>query len=316
MSSKKIILVLGATGAQGGGLARAILRDPDSEFAVRAVTRNPDSEKAKELAVLGAEVVAGDIGDEARITELLQGVYGAFFVTFYWEHQSPERERAEAAGLARAAKAASVQHVIWSTLEDSRDLVPLDDDRMPTLGGKYKVPHFDAKAEANRFFTELGVPTTFLRTGFYWENFIYFGLGPIRGEDGKLFLTLPIGTGRLASIGAEDIGKCALGVFKRGTDFINETIGIAGGHVSGEEFAAGLSQALGETVTYQPLTFGQFRDLGFPGADDLGNMFQYNIEFEAAYTGGRDLEFTRSLNPEVQTFAEWVITNKDAIPRM
>src|SRR5205085_11124728 len=145
--SKKIIVVFGATGAQGGGVAHAILNDVNSEFAVRAVTRDPNSEKAKELAKLGAEIMQADVDDPASIRLALEGAYGAFFVTFFWAHYSPEKEIAEAAAYAQAAKDAGVKHVIWSTLEDVREFVPLDDDRMPTLKEKYKVPHFDGKGE-------------------------------------------------------------------------------------------------------------------------------------------------------------------------
>ena len=146
--SKKIIVVFGATGAQGGGLARAILNDPNTEFAVRAVTRDSNSDKAKELAKMGAEVVTADVDDPASVRRALDGAYGAYFVTFYWAHFSPEKETAEASTYAQAAKGAGLKHVIWSTLEDVREYVPLDDDRMPTLMGKYKVPHFDGKGQS------------------------------------------------------------------------------------------------------------------------------------------------------------------------
>jgi uncharacterized protein YbjT (DUF2867 family) len=220
--AKKIIAVFGATGAQGGGLARAILNDKQSEFSVRAITRDPSSDKAKELASLGAEVVAADIDDSASTKKALDGAYGAYFVTFFWAHFSPEKEYGEAKSMAEAAKAAGLKHVIWSTLEDTRNWVPLDDDRMPTLQGKYKVPHFDSKGEADKLFTELGVPTTFLRASFYWDNFIYFGSGPKKGPDGKLYLTFPLDDKKMAGIAAEDIGKCAYGIFKAGPELIGK----------------------------------------------------------------------------------------------
>jgi uncharacterized protein YbjT (DUF2867 family) len=176
--AKKIIAIVGATGAQGGSLAKAILSDKNSEFSVRALTRDPASDKAKELAAMGAEVVAGDIDDPQSLKQFLEGAYGAFFVTFFWAHFSPEKEMEEARRMAEAAKEAGLKHVIWSTLEDTRQWVPLDDDRMPTLQGKYKVPHFDAKGESDKFFRDEGVPTTFLRASFYWDNFIHFGSGP------------------------------------------------------------------------------------------------------------------------------------------
>ena len=181
MTEKKTIAVIGATGAQGGGLVRAIQADRSGEFRARAITRDPGSEKAKALAALGAEVVAGDVDDTGSLRRAFEGAYGAFCVTFFWDHFSPEKEIAEAGNMAEAAKQTGVSHVIWSTLEDTRRFVPLSDDRMPTLGGKYKVPHYDGKGEADALFTKAGVPTTFLLTSFYWENFIYFGSGPKRG---------------------------------------------------------------------------------------------------------------------------------------
>ena len=178
MSSKPILAVFGATGAQGGGVVRAALADPKSPFSIRAITRNVESDKARALAAQGVEVVAGNIDDEASLVTALAGAHGAFCVTNFWEHFSAERETTQGKNLAGAAKKAGVKHAVWSTFEDVRQYVPLNDSRMPTLHGKYKVPHFDAKADANATFTELGVPTTFLLTSFYWENFDLFRFGP------------------------------------------------------------------------------------------------------------------------------------------
>jgi len=311
--SKKTIAVVGATGAQGGGLARAILADPGGEFAARALTRDPGSAKARELAKLGAEVVAADVDDVGSLRKAFSGAYGAFCVTFYWDHFSPEKELAEARAMAQAAKDAGVKHVIWSTLEDTRRWVPLSDDRMPTLQGKYKVPHFDAKGEANHVFRDLGVPATLLNTSFYWDNLIHFGMGPKKGADGKLAFVLPMGDKKLPGIAAEDIGRCAYGVFKR-PDLIGKEVGIAGEHLTGAQMAAELSRALGQEVVHGAVTPEAFRGFGFPGADDLGNMFQFKRDFEAYYCGARDLGFSRSLNPRLQTFSQWLAANKDRIP--
>lgn len=309
MPEKKVIAVLGATGAQGGGLVRAILADPSGEFAARAVTRDTTSEKARALAAAGAEVVAGDVDDEASLRRAFEGAYGAFCVTFYWAHLSPEREIDEAKKMAAAARAANLQHVIWSTLDDTRKWVPLSDDRMPTLMGKYKVPHFDAKGEADQAFIDAGVPTTFLLTAFYWENFIYFGMGPTRGADGKLAITLPLGDKKMPGIAAEDIGRAALGVFKRGKEMIGRRVGIAGEHLSGSDMAAGFSRILGEEVRYNEIEPAVYRGFGFPGADDLGNMFQFKRDFETDYRASRDCEAARQLNPALQNFSQWLEAN-------
>jgi uncharacterized protein YbjT (DUF2867 family) len=314
MAEKKIIAVMGATGAQGGGLVRAILDDPSRTFTARAVTRDPGADKARALAELGAEVVAGDIDDAESLKPALAGAYGAYCVTFFWAHFSPEKEIAEATAMALAARHAGVQHVIWSTLEDTRAWVPLTDDRMPTLMGKYKVPHFDAKGESNQLFTGLGLPTTFLLTSFYWDNFIYFGMGPKKGPDGALAITLPMGEKKLPGIAAEDIGRCALGIFRKGNELVGKTVGIAGEHLTGTEMAASFTRALGQDVSYNSVPPEVYRSFGFPGAEDLGNMFQFKRDFNDAFCGARDIAVARALNPALQTFDTWLAESKGRIP--
>ena len=314
MAQKKIIAVVGATGAQGGALVRAMLAHRDGPFAARALTRKPESDKAQALAAEGIEVVAADLDDPAALERAFAGAYGAFCITNFWEHFSPERELAQATNMARAAKTAELQHVVWSTLEDTRKWIPLSDDRMPTLGGKYKVPHFDAKGEADQVFRDLGVPTTFLLTSFYWENFIYFGAGPQRMPDGTLAITMAMDQKKLPGIAVEDIGKCAYTIFERGREFIGKTVAIAGEHLSGTEMAAALTRALGREVRYNAISADAYRGLGFPGADDMGNMFQFNRDFNDYFAGVRDTAFARSLNPELQTFEQWLARHKNEIP--
>jgi len=314
MSDKKVIAVLGATGAQGGGLVRAILNDKSSEFSVRALTRDVNSDKAKALADLGADVAAVDIDNYESIKSAFTGAYGVYAVTFFWEHFSPEKELAQAESIAKAAKSANVKHIIWSTLEDTRKWVPLNDNRMPTLGGKYKVPHFDSKGESNKYFTEQKLPVTFMLTSFYWDNFIYFGMGPKKGQDGKLAITIPMGDKKLPGIAAEDIGKSAYGIFKRGDEFIGKTVGISGGHPTGKMMADSFSKVLGKEVEYNAVPFDVYRGFGFPGAEDLGNMFQFKHDFEDYFCGARSLVFSKSINPELLSFDQWLDKNKSRIP--
>ncbi len=314
MGNKKIIAVIGATGAQGGGLVRSIAADRSGAFAARAITRKPDSENAKALAGLGVEVVAADLDDEGSLRRAFEGAHGVFCVTSFWEHSSPERELAQTSSAARAAKATAVSHVVWSTLEDTRLQVPLSDSRLPTLKGKYKVPHFDAKGEADAVFAALSVPTTYLLAAFYWENFIGFGMGPRKGPDGTLVLALPLGGGRLPGIAAEDIGRCAHGVFRRGMEMLGRRVGIAGEVLSGPEMAAGFSRALGSKVDFYDMPFDAFRALGFPGADDLGNMFQFQALFNDEFCRSRDVALSRSLDPDLQGFGTWLERNGSKIP--
>lgn len=314
MTEKKIIAVMGATGAQGGGLVRAILEDKDGPFAVRALTRNVNSDKARELVKMGVEVVYADLDDQKSLEEAFAGAYGAFCVTFFWAHFSPDKEKAGAQAMAVALKTAGVRHAIWSTLEDTRKFIPLTDNRMPTLMGEYKVPHFDAKEDSNRFFIEAGVPTTFLYTSFYWENFIYFGAGPQKGPDGKLYLTMPMGDKRLPGISSEDIGKCAYGIFKQGSELIGKNIYIAGEHLSGTQMAASLSKATGKEIHYNEVEPDVYRRFGFQGADEMGNMYQFKRDFNDYFCDVRNLDYARQLNPKLQTFDQWLERYSARIP--
>jgi uncharacterized protein YbjT (DUF2867 family) len=313
MSDRKIIAVVGATGAQGGGLVRAIVADGAGAFAARAITRKPESEKARALESLGAEVVAGDADDPSSLDAAFAGAYGAYCVTNFWEHLSVEREIAQATTLARACKKAGVRHVVWSTLEDTRKRVPLGDARLPTLQGKYKVPHFDGKGASDQVFAE-AAPTTYLLAAFYWENFLYFGMGPRKGPDGNLVLALPLGGVKLPGIAAEDIGKCAYGVFRRGTSTVGQRIGIAGDVLSGPEMAAAMGRALGRKVSFEDVPFDVYRGLGFPGADDLGNMFEFQAIAGDEFLRTRDPELSRSLNPQLLSFDNWLRENIGRMP--
>ena len=309
MSEKKVIAVIGATGAQGGGLVRAIRADRQGPFVARAVTRKLDSDKAQALAQLGVEVVAGDADDPPSLDRAFAGAYGSFCVTNFWEHFSAEREGAQATAMARATRKAGVQHAIWSTLEDTRKTVPLDDARLPTLQGKYKVPHFDSKGAVDRVFAEEAAPTTYLLASFYWENFLNPGMGPRKGPDGDLVLALPLGGAKLPGIATEDIGKCAYGLFRRGTGTVGQRFGVAGEVLSGPEMAAKMGRALGRKVSFNDVPFDVYRGLGFPGAEDLGNMFQFQAILGDEFLRSRDPERSRSLNPELLSFDAWLGAN-------
>jgi uncharacterized protein YbjT (DUF2867 family) len=311
MADKKIIAVLGSTGAQGGGLCRSILADSAGDFACRAITRDPSKDKARALASAGAEVVRGDIDDVESLKSAFAGAYGLYAVTNFWEHFSGDKEREQAKNIAEAAKAAGVQHVIWSTLEDTRKLMSQDDKRMPYLQEKYRVPHFDAKAEADAFFA--GLPLTKLVTTFYWDNLYMFGICPKKGEDGNYAWAMPMGNAKLPGIAAEDIGKVAYGIFKAGPEYIGKTVGIAGEALTIEDMSRRLQSILGASVTYNAVDADTYRGFGFPGADELGNMFQVYRDFEKEVLGARSVDEARKLDPQLQSFEQFVAKNKDAI---
>src|SRR5215510_12651472 len=243
MADKKIIAVVGATGTQGGGLAQAILADPNGGFAVRAITRDPNKEKAKALRAKGAEVVQADLDDVESLKNAFAGAYGVYGVTNFWEHFSAEKEKAQAKNIADAAKAAGVKHIIWSTLEDTRKLMEPGDKRMPFLQEKYRVPHFDAKAEADTYFSSL--PITYLVTSFYWDNLYMFGLAPKKDNDGVYSWSFPMGNAKLLGIAVEDIGKTVYGIFKSGKQYLGKTVGIVSQNLTIDEMGDKLTKGLG-----------------------------------------------------------------------
>jgi uncharacterized protein YbjT (DUF2867 family) len=311
--SKKIIAVVGSTGAQGGGLCAAILNDPNGRFSCRAITRDPGKDKARALAARGAEVGAANLDDLGSLKRAFAGAHAAYCVTNFWEHFSAEKEEQQARNLAVAADAAGVKHVIWSTLEDTRKLMADDDQRMPRLQGNYRVPHFDAKADADAHFSHLR--STFLITSFYWENLYAPGAAPKKGEDGRYSWVFPMGNAKLPGIAAEDIGKTAYGIFKAGDAYIGKRVGIASENLTIAEMGEKLSRVLGiGPIVYYAADPDAYRAFGFPGADELGNMFQMYRDFENEVVGLRAPDLTRQLNPDLLTFDEWAVKNKDRFP--
>ena len=312
MADKRLITVIGATGAQGGGLCRAILEDTNGGFGCRAVTRDPGKAAGTALASRGAEIVAADLDDVESLKRAFAGAHGAFCVTNFWEHFSAAKEKQQAKNLADAARAAGVSHAIWSTLEDTRTLMAPSDTRMPMLQEHYRVPHFDAKAEADEYFRDL--PVTYLVTSFYWDNLYKFGMAPRKEDGGAYSWTFPMGKSRLAGIAADDIGKVAYGIFKAGREYIGRTVGIAGEHLTIDQMGETLSRGLGiGPVKYNDVDPDAYRKFGFPGADEMGNMFQVYRDFEREVVGARSVEETRKLNPDLQTFAQWLERNKDQV---
>lgn len=302
---RPLIAVLGATGPQGGSVARALLAV--HRHAVRAITRHPGSPAAGALQEAGAELCGADLDDVDSLHAAFAGAHGIYAMTPHFEHRSPERELRQAANIARAARRAGVRHVVWSTQEDARRWVPLHDPRLPTLGGAWKVPCGDAKGAADALFDEQELPLTRLLTAFTWDGLADRGLQPRRAADGTLVFALPMGGAPLAGMAVEDIGPCVRAIFERGTWTVGRTIGLAGEHLTVPEMAAAMSRALGEPVRAEEPTPTAFAaQLGGPDAAGLANLFAFHHLYGARLRAARSVDDTRALHPGALDLAGWL----------
>jgi uncharacterized protein YbjT (DUF2867 family) len=292
MTTRKTILVFGATGAQGGSVARNLIAR--GHFNVRALTRKPDSESAQKLRELGAEIVQGDLDDPASLRAALEGVYGAFGVTNFWEHF--DKEGPQGRNLVEAVAASKVEHFIFSALP------PIAKE----TNGALRSPHFDLKAEHEELARSLGIPSTFVHVPFYYENFLYF-FPPRPNGDGSYAFGFPQGETPLAAMSVEDVGAIVAPMFEQPEVYIGKTVKLAGDEIPAAQYAAVLSRVTGADVRYHHVPRETFAALGFPGAEDLADMFEYyrlHIPSRA-----KDIDSCRALAPTLQSFDTWASRN-------
>ena len=287
-TGRKTILVTGATGAQGGSVARHLLRG--DRFNVRALTRTPHSEDARELRDLGAEIVTGDLFEPDTVAAAMRGCYGVFGVTSYWEHF--EREEELGANLVDAAHETGIEHLVLSTLPPVNQLT----------GGELIVPHFDLKARTADRARTLGIPTTFVQLAFYYDNFTTF-FTPQRQSDGTYVFGFPQGDTPLAGFAAEDTGGIVAPLFHRPAEFIGRSLYLVGDDLAPDEYAAIMSRVMGRVVRYVHVPREVFAAYQFRGAADLADMFTYYRTHIPSRAD--DLALSRRLYPGLQSFEEW-----------
>ncbi|TPX63942.1 hypothetical protein SpCBS45565_g06285 [Spizellomyces sp. 'palustris'] len=298
MSSKKLLVVFGATGAQGGSVVRSILNDPKTaaEFSVRAVTRDTSKPSAQDLVKLGAETIKADLKDKASLRSALKGAYAVFSVTNYWEEQNAETEIQQGKNIADVAKELNVQHFIWSSLLDVNKV----------SGGKLdKVAHFDSKAEVEEYIRSIGIPATFFLAGFYMSNLSSSMLSP--SPDTKEYtLAFPISASAPVPLleAAADTGKFVKGILLHREKTLGKRIFGATEYYIGEDKA-------GKTAKYvqvSPTAFKGF--LAHTGASDFvqEEMLQ-NMQLleEFGYYGNASLDESHSIvNEPLTTWKEFV----------
>ncbi|XP_037380436.1 nmrA-like family domain-containing protein 1 [Talpa occidentalis] len=295
MANKKVIAVFGATGAQGGSVARAILEG--KKFAVRALTRDVTRPSALALQDLGAEVVRGDLNDEASVEAALKDAYGAFVVTNFWDHGSKEKEMCQGKMVADTAKRLGLKHVVYSGLENVKRLT----------GGKLEVPHFDGKGEVEEYFWSIGVPTTSTRLAAYFENFLT-AWKLMKAPDADYYtLAVPMGDIPMDGISVADVGAIISSIFNSPEEFLGKAVGLSAEALTVQQYADVLSKGLGKEVRDAKITPDAYEKLGFPAAKEMADMCRFY-----QMRPDRDVKLTHRLNPKVKSFSQFISENLEA----
>ena len=294
MNLKKIILVTGATGAQGGSVAKALLNE--NKFAVRILTRNARSPKAIALREAGAEIAEGDLDDMQSLLLAMKDVYGVFGVTSFWEHF--EKEYQHGKNLVEAVHQSGIKHFVYSSLANYNEL----------SCGTLSVPHCDIKAALEEYARSLNIPATFVSIAFYYQNFLSFF--PLqKDENDHFFFGFPQGDTKLSIVNVEDMGGVVAPIFDHPAEYIGRRVGIVGEDLTCDEYAAILSKVLQQNVYYKYIPRDVYAGFGFPGSEELANMF----EVQRLYIKNRQLDLIESygLNPSMQRFEKWLEKNKE-----
>ncbi|XP_029432324.1 nmrA-like family domain-containing protein 1 isoform X2 [Rhinatrema bivittatum] len=259
--------------------------------------RNPKKAAAKELKQQGAEVVKGDLDDGKSLEAVLCGAYGGFLVTNFWEHLSTDKEIEQGKLVADIAKSLDLKHVVFSGLENVKKLTK----------GQLEVPHFDGKGVVEEYFRAIGVPMTCVRLSFYYQNFLSYFL-PQKTQDGTGYeLALPMGDVPMDGFSVCDLGPVVVSVLKAPEQYIGKDIGLSAEKLTIEQYAAIMSKHIGKPLKDAKMSVDAFKNLGFPGAKELGNMFLfYQMKPD------RNVAQTLHLNPKTQTFDQWMAQQKDA----
>ena len=288
------ILVVGATGMQGGGVARHLLKR--GIFEVRCMTRHADSEAARLLRQQGANLVQADLDDPVSLKPAIHGCTGVFGLTNFWEAHF--REYDQGVNLIAAAAEAGVGHLVLSTLPSSKKI----------SRGAIDLPHFETKARMEEYAQLRNVPFTFVHVAFYYENFLnYF---PPRPQlDGTYTFGFPLGDACLGAVAAEDIGGVVASIFENRAEFLGKSVEIISDEMPAREYAEIMSHSLGQKITYCHISREMYAAMGFPGARELADMF----EFLRVYTPSRRADIARCqrLFSATQRFETWIEGNAE-----
>nr|XP_054752173.1 nmrA-like family domain-containing protein 1 [Lytechinus pictus] len=293
----KLITVFGATGIQGGSLVRALLQD--GSYKVRGITRNVESEKAKTLAQQGVEMVKASMDDAASLEKAMEGSYGVFAVTNYWELMDQAKETEMGKNMVDVARKVGVKHFVFSGLQSVKKAI-----------GK-PCPHLEGKAEVEEYMFASGLPASSVRYAMYMDN-IWAALTPQKVADGEFVWNVPMENKAVDMIYAGEAGRAVAAIFKNPDQYIGKSVGLSGDRKTMSQYCDILNAILeAESVHVSPtqMTAKEFSQMPFPAADDLGVMFEFFQTEHPCYSR----EETKRLDSNTFDFQAFVKDNKEKI---
>ncbi|KAF2096859.1 NmrA-domain-containing protein [Rhizodiscina lignyota] len=306
-SGKKVLTVFGATGNQGGAIINTILGDSkaSSEFQLRGITRDVTRPKSKALSDKGVEMVAGDTEDPSSLRDAIKGAYGVFAMTNYWDKMDHELELQQGKAIADMCKEEGVQHLIWSSLFNVKEL---------SKGALPHVYHWDSKAQVEQYIRDIGIPATFLMPGFFMSNIP--GSNLRRGEDGKFVLAMAMPDNAQVPLWAPelDTGKVAKAIWLKRDQVLGKRILAATDYVTPKQMLESFQKVFpeaGKGAHFVELTEDQFKGaLKSRGTSEfIAQELYENMRVipEFGYYGGDSLDFSHSiLDDKLTTWEEFV----------
>lgn len=296
--SEKIIVVVGATGTQGGSVVQALLEKKNAYDGVkiRCLTRNKSSEKAKKLASnsKNIEVVECDISQPNEVRHAFQNAWAIFAVTNYWDPTTGPKEYDYAISMANIAKECQVKYYIWSSLDNSERIT----------SGKYKVPHFTGKAKVDEHLHNIGLPFIIVKAGFYFTNILYF-FPPKKDakNPNRVIFQLPLKPStKIPFFDPTDTGHVVASILQDPNTYLRQVIPMYGEMATFPQVASKVAEASGKEGAYEQISY---EEAAKTMDKDLLEMLHYFDDF-GYFQEGASNNLAKKLNPDLKDAKAWI----------